>query len=161
MVKRAEAPDDPLLDFARLLTEAAETLVTTLADATRHAPPPRLSALQWQALRVVRRSPGLNLTRLADEVGAAAPAASRLCDRLEAAGLLRREQQPVNRREIGLFLTKHGHEAVEALADQRARVIHDILAHMDPDERAQLLAGLRAFARAAGGPAEGTGPVPS
>ncbi|MET9803539.1 MarR family transcriptional regulator [Streptomyces sp. NPDC006368] len=147
-LRHAGLPEDPLYDFARAVAEAAEALVTTWAGAAQATSPPRLSALQWQALLSVRRSPGINLTCLAEAAGAVVPAASRLCDRLEAAGLLRREQQPPNRREIGLFLTTPGHDAVNALVEQRSRAIHQVLTAVAPGQRAQLLAGLNAFAHA-------------
>ncbi|MBT2493970.1 MarR family transcriptional regulator [Streptomyces sp. ISL-96] len=145
---RAGPPDDPLHDFAVQVAEAAEAVVVAWAQAS-HSASPRLSALQLEALLIARRSPGINLTGLADEVGAAPPAVSRLCDRLEAAGLLRREPAKTSRREIGLVLTLAGNELIDALFARRYALFGDILARMPPAEREHLRAGLLAFSKAA------------
>ncbi|WP_455361344.1 MarR family winged helix-turn-helix transcriptional regulator [Streptomyces sp. SYSU K21746] len=145
--------EDPLHDVARQVAEAAEALMSTWAKAAQAALP-RLSSLQSQALLIARRSPGINLTGLAAEVGAAPPTASRLCDRLEAAGLLRRERAPGNRREVGLTLTLHGHEMVDALFARRTAAICEVLSRVPAARRGELLAGLRAFAEAAVDPGD-------
>ncbi|MFF1556174.1 MarR family winged helix-turn-helix transcriptional regulator [Streptomyces sp. NPDC058279] len=118
--------------------------------------PPRLSNLQVRALVVVLRLPGINLTRLAEEIGTGAPATSRLCDRLEAAGLLKRRRLEDNRREIGLTLTLHGQEAINRLHDLRSEAAREVLGRMPSDQRQNLLDGLRAFAKAVEG--DDTGP---
>ncbi|MFD3656469.1 MarR family winged helix-turn-helix transcriptional regulator [Streptomyces sp. NPDC058620] len=130
------------------MAEAAEAVVAAWAQAS-HAATPRLSALQLEALLITRRKPGTNLTRLADEVGAAPPAVSRLCDRLEAAGLLRREPGRTSRREIGLVLTAAGHELIDALLARRYARFGEVLSRMPSAERADLLTGLLAFSKAA------------
>ncbi|GAA1523069.1 hypothetical protein GCM10009730_34120 [Streptomyces albidochromogenes] len=147
-MERAGPPDDAAGDLAPRVTAAAEAVVSTWTQATRTASP-RLSALQLEALLIVRRWPGINLTGLAEEVGAAPPAVSRLCDRLEAAGLLRREPAPTSRREIGLVLTLQANELIDALFARRHEMFAAVLGRMRPAERRQLLSGLLAFARAA------------
>lgn len=113
--------------------------------------PPRLSNLQVRALALVRRAPGVNLTRLAEEVGAGPPATSRLCDRLEAAGLLKRRRSEGNRREIGLTLTRHGLETLDHLQELRAEALDQVSSRMPSDQRRNLVDGLRAFAKAVSG----------
>lgn len=147
-MNRAGGSDDPLYDTAREIAAAAGAL----ADVWEHASqstPPRLSTLQLRALLAVGGSPRINLTRLAEEVGATAPAASRLCDRLEAAGLLRRERAFMDRREIVLSLTQHGREVIELLAERRCRAVYEVLKHVPAEQREELLNGLRAFTQAA------------
>ncbi|MFJ4778085.1 MarR family winged helix-turn-helix transcriptional regulator [Streptomyces sp. NPDC088762] len=145
---RAESAQDPLYEVSREVADAAEALVDCWTRAGQNVAP-RLSALQVRALLAVRRSPGVNLSRLAEMVGASVPAASRLCDRLEAAGLLRRDRAATDRREIGLSLTKDGGDALLFLSERRAEDLHDVLRNMPDEERDLLLAGLRAFTRAA------------
>ncbi|WP_411102890.1 MarR family winged helix-turn-helix transcriptional regulator [Streptomyces sp. cmx-4-9] len=137
-------PEDALAVMAQDVAKAAAALVD-LWDRTAHAASPRLSSLQLRALMVTRRSPGINLTGLADEVGASPPAASRLCDRLEAAGLLRRRRNPDDRREVGLVLTTHGHDTVDELHERRRSALQEVLAGMPPADRRHLLDGLQAF----------------
>ncbi|MGW0362917.1 MarR family winged helix-turn-helix transcriptional regulator [Streptomyces sp. NPDC002990] len=133
--------------MAQEVADAAAALVD-LWERTAHTASPRLSSLQLRALTVTRRSPGINLTRLAEEVGAGAPAASRLCDRLEAAGLLRRQRSTDRRREVGLILTQRGHETVERLYERRSQALREVLLDMPADHRQHLLDGLRAFTEA-------------
>lgn len=145
---RAGLPEDPLSAAARDVATSVARLVD-LWDRAALTTSPRLSSLQLRALTVTRRSPGINLTRLAEEVGAGVPAASRLCDRLEAAGLLRRRRSSDNRREVGLVLTQHGHETVDRLYERRSQALREVLSGMPPDHRRSLREGLRAFTEAA------------
>jgi DNA-binding MarR family transcriptional regulator len=106
----------------------------------------RLSLHQLRALRALEATPGANLTMLADRLDAGLPTVSRLCDRLEAAGLLLRDAAPHNRREIQLSLTAHGRDVLAEVAALRARALTEVVQAMEPDDRAALEHGLRAFA---------------
>ncbi|MGW1949906.1 MarR family winged helix-turn-helix transcriptional regulator [Streptomyces sp. NPDC001940] len=145
---RAGPPNEVSHGVTTEMTEALEALISCWQHASRPLSP-QLSVLQLQALLVARRYPGINLTGMAREVGAAPPAASRLCDRLEAAGLLRREPAPTSRREIGLLLTLQGNDMLDTVFAQRAEWVGDVLSRMPPGSRRQLLTGLRAFVQAA------------
>ncbi len=119
----------------------------------------RLSPHQLRALRILEAEPGLNLTTLAEGMDIGLPTASRLCDRLEAAGLLERLLHPLKRREVQLVLTARGRQVLSEVAERRAQALTAALAAMTPGERTALSAGLRAFRSAqegaekeAGGP---------
>ncbi|MFJ3492488.1 MarR family winged helix-turn-helix transcriptional regulator [Streptomyces sp. NPDC086091] len=120
---------------------------TLVADwlGTAEETVPRLPARQLLALRTVRRSPELNLTALAEQIGVALPAASRLCDRLEAAGLLERTVQPRNRREVQLVLTPYGRRVLADVTDRRVHLLATAFAAMTPSQRAALETGLTAY----------------
>lgn len=109
---------------------------------------PQLSVSQLRALDIVGRAERINLTGLADSAGMAMPSASRLCDRLEAAGLLERTAAPGNRREVGLMLTAVGRQTLDDVAAQRQRDLVAVLRGMPPDQVLALAEGLRAFHRA-------------
>ncbi|MGW2995375.1 MarR family winged helix-turn-helix transcriptional regulator [Streptomyces sp. NPDC001193] len=148
-MSRPEPFEGPLYETAREVADASGALTDACEQASQSASP-RLSALQLRALTAVRGSPRINLTRLAEEVGAAAPATSRLCDRLEAAGLLSRSRVDVaDRREIVLTVTQSGREILEIVADRRTKAVHEILKRLSPRQRQDLLHGLQAFADAA------------
>lgn len=106
----------------------------------------RLSPHQLRALHALEATPGANLTLLADRLDAGLPTVSRLCDRLEAAGLLLRDPAPHNRREIQLSLTAHGRDVLAEVAELRTRALTEVVQAMEPDDRAALERGLRAFA---------------
>ncbi|MEU1332605.1 MarR family transcriptional regulator [Streptomyces sp. NPDC005865] len=146
---RAASSDESLNVLARQVSEHAEALVEVWSEAARAADP-RLSSLQLQALLITHRCPGINLTGMAERVGAAPPTVSRLCDRLEAAGLLMRHRATTNRREIGLTLTARGREMLDALSERRFRAIRGVLQHVPAAQREALVAGLRSFTDATG-----------
>jgi DNA-binding MarR family transcriptional regulator len=127
---------------------AAEALVAAF-DAAREGARTRLSNSQLQALLVVERQEGLNLRALADELGAMLSSASRLCDRLVAAGMIERMAGQVDRREIALVLTGAGRRVLEQLRADRRDRLEEILARMSAAGRAALLRGLREFELAA------------
>ncbi|MFD8306918.1 MarR family winged helix-turn-helix transcriptional regulator [Streptomyces sp. NPDC059690] len=108
----------------------------------------RLSPHQLRALRILEAEPGQNLTALAEGMDIGLPTASRLCDRLEAAGLLERLLHPLKRREVQLVLTGRGRQVLSEVAERRAQALAAALATMTPGERAALSGGLRAFRNA-------------
>jgi len=138
---------------ARQVADAVESLVACWLTAAEEAPP-RLPARQLHALRTVRGRPELNLTALAEHLGVGLPTASRLCDRLEAAGLLERTVPPQSRREVQLVLTAYGHRVLADVAERRVRRLTSVFEAMTPAQRAALEHGLFAFhqARTATGP---------
>jgi DNA-binding MarR family transcriptional regulator len=129
--------------------DAEATALVALFEAARVQASTRLSASQLQALLVVEDDEGLNLGTLADRLGVILSSASRLCDRLVAAGMLEREPGPTDRREVCLTLTADGRDVLAGLrADRRGRLA-GVLASMTPAGRDALLRGLREFARIA------------
>jgi DNA-binding MarR family transcriptional regulator len=105
----------------------------------------RLSPHQLRALRILESEPGLNLTALAEGMDIGPPTASRLCDRLEAAGLLERLLHPHKRREVQLVLTNRGRQVLAEVAARRSQALAMVLAAMDLGERTALSRGIRAF----------------
>lgn len=155
---QARAEGDGPDAAASQIADAVERLSQLWSDAAQRASL-RLSAHQLRGLRVLEASPGLNLTGLAERMDIGLPTASRLCDRLEAAGLLERELHPHRRREVRLSLTGHGRRLLTEVASERARALATPLAAMRTAERAALVQGMRAFLRAQRhGPARGTDP---
>jgi DNA-binding MarR family transcriptional regulator len=144
----ATTADGSVVDLPTAVDAEAETLMA-IFELAREQAQTRLSASQLQALLVVSRDEGLNLRALADGLGVILSSASRLCDRLIAAGMLDREPSPVDRREVCLRLTTAGRELLEDLRDDRRRRIEEVLDGMAPAARGALLRGLREFTRAA------------
>ena len=90
----------------------------------------------------------LNLSQLAEALGALPSSASRLCDRLEA-GLLTRDTGRESRRAVSLRLTGDGEALLEQARRSRREQIAQVLEAMPPSARAQLAEGLAAFQQAA------------
>ncbi|MEU5277958.1 MarR family transcriptional regulator [Streptomyces asoensis] len=141
---QAKEPGDGPRAVALEIADAVEGLADLWAVAAQDAPL-RLSLHQLRALRALESAPGLNLTALAERLDIGMPTASRLCDRLEAAGLLERTSHPHNRREVQLSLTTHGRLVLGEVADRRARALAAVLGGMDPTDLAALRGGLKAF----------------
>ncbi|MER7408194.1 MarR family winged helix-turn-helix transcriptional regulator [Streptomyces sp. NPDC000070] len=161
---RARRPGDGPEAVAAQIADAVESLTALWSVAAQDASL-RLSLHQLRALRALEAAPGLNLTALADRLDIGLPTASRLCDRLAAAGLLERAPHPDTRREVQLWLTTHGQHVLGDVAGRRAQALTRALAAMEPGERAALSRGLRGFlaardaeSRRIGG-ADGTDPA--
>src|SRR5437870_1969274 len=91
-------------DLAAAVEAAAEALVIVWGRGTEGVYP-QVSPSQLRALLVIERHQSITLGKLADELGAIPSSASRLCDRLEAAGLVVRRAGLADRREVSLELT--------------------------------------------------------
>nr|WP_229900294.1 MarR family transcriptional regulator [Streptomyces capoamus] len=146
---RAEGSGDESSAGAREIADAVECLANLWSLAAQEAAV-RLSLHQLRALRTLEAAPELNLTGLAERLDIGLPTASRLCDRLEAAGMLERALHPRNRREVQLRLTGQGRRVLGDVARRRTQALAGVLAHMAPPERAALVRGMKAFLRAQG-----------
>ncbi|MET7878681.1 MarR family winged helix-turn-helix transcriptional regulator [Micromonospora profundi] len=141
-------PPDPETSMAAALDAAAGALLSVW-DSAREATANRLSGVQLRAVMVVEHHDGINLRRLSTQLDMLLSSASRLCDRLVAAGMLEREPGRFDRREISLHLTPEARRLLAELrADRQARLAA-VLAEMSAAGRAALLRGVRDFDEAA------------
>lgn len=136
-------------EAAELLAQALESLITVWGRA-QEAFGTTVSPTQLRALTIISRSSGVPLHVLAQEMGTVPSVASRLCDRLDSAGLVHRELDPGNRRKITLRLTADGEALMGAIRDRRANDLAVTLAQMTATDRDALVAGMLAFRQAAG-----------
>ncbi|GIJ67319.1 hypothetical protein Voc01_022360 [Virgisporangium ochraceum] len=147
-------PDIPDVDVgdpaavAAAVEAATRALVITLGRAEEEILP-RVSVSQLRALLIISRQAPTNLNQLAEELGAIPSSASRLCDRLVAAGLVTRRTGIIDRREVELRVSAEGQRLVDQLRETRVAELATVLATMPPDGQRALLVGLREFQRAA------------
>jgi len=120
-----------------------ELSVGVLSEMEENVSPSHLRALQS-----LHRLGGAKVTALGDALGVPASTASRISDRLTAAGLITREVAADNRRATWLELTPAGHSVLDDLAGARAEALDRVAAAMTADERAALLVGAEGFAHA-------------
>jgi DNA-binding MarR family transcriptional regulator len=127
---------------------SAETGLAVLIEACERAVEElgSLPPAQMRALLTIDQAGSLNLSRLAGALGASASAASRLCDRMQAAGLLTRDRAAASRREIVLIPTESGRQLAEWVRSRRRAALRDVLQTMSPDGREALAQGLRELA---------------
>lgn len=142
-------PERPDKGIAAAVDGAAGSLLGVWMAAQERAAA-QLSTSQLRALMVVEQCDGVNLRGLAAAMGILLSSASRLCDRLVAAGVLEREPGRVDRREIALHLTPAGRRLLDQLRADRRGMIEAVLSGMSPAGRQALLRGLQEFEAVAG-----------
>src|SRR4051812_24916520 len=140
--------DDHVTDVAAAVESAVEPLVSVL-DSARDAQTPTVPPAQLRVLSIISDNRHTNMSRLADALDVVPSSASRLCDRLEAAGLLRRVPDPRDRREVRLVPTPAARRLLEELRERRRSAIAEVMERMSPARRADLVRALAAFDDAA------------
>ena len=135
-------------EVAAAVESAVESILAVL-DRARLAQTPAVPPAQLRVLTVVERNRHTNMSRLADALEVVPSSASRLCDRLEATGLLRRIPDPRDRREVRLELTPTAVRLLTELRDRRRTALAEVLELMAPGERQELVRALAAFDAAA------------
>ncbi|MFE3518534.1 MarR family winged helix-turn-helix transcriptional regulator [Streptomyces sp. NPDC059166] len=144
-------PDHRSREAAREGSEFVELLEVLWEQGREAVPTGPVSPSQLRVLYTLDREEGINLRMLAEALGSASPSVSRLCDRLQATGLVERTPSPVSRRELELRLTSHGKAYLVDLRMRREEVLMSTIDAMPAKARRALLEGLRAFRNAAAG----------
>lgn len=142
----ADQPSHPAAGVACEVIELLEVLWERGRDAVPATP---VSPSQLRVLHVLHEEDGINLRRLGDVLEATASSVSRLCDRLEAMGLLERLPSPVSRRELELHLTPRAESYLTDLRARRERALLGVLDRMPATARRNLVKGLEGFRTAA------------
>ncbi|MFF4212178.1 MarR family winged helix-turn-helix transcriptional regulator [Streptomyces sp. NPDC001796] len=105
--------------------------------------PEGITALQYTALTVLERHDGLSAAQLARDSFVTAQSMADLVRSLESRGLVRRERNPRNRRELLILLTDTGRELLARVAppvrELEERMVRDLTSHQ-ADQFRQALA---------------------
>jgi DNA-binding MarR family transcriptional regulator len=130
-----------------------ETAVTVLRNACERAIDELGGAVpgdQLRALLVFDDAGGsLDLSRLAAELTASVSATSRMCDRMQEAGLLTVEDATSRRAGPGGMLTGSGRRLARWTRDRQRAALSDVVNSMRPQARDALVYGLGELAAAA------------
>lgn len=137
---------EQVAEAACAASELLEVLWGRGADAAPSGP---VSPSQLRALLVIEEHEGANLRTLSEVLGSRPSSLSRLCDRMEAMGLVQRSPSPTSRREVELRLTRRGHVVLDEYRAFRSREVEAVLEQMDPSDIMMLAEGLAAFRTAA------------
>jgi DNA-binding MarR family transcriptional regulator len=105
-------------DAPHVLAARLRLSMVRLSRQLRRMDPSELTITQFSALATVVRNGPLGVGHLAEIEGLPSPAATRLADKLELAGLVTRRMNPADRRGVQLFATPEGTELLE----RRARI---------------------------------------
>jgi DNA-binding MarR family transcriptional regulator len=137
---------EQVAEAARAASELLEVLWGRGQEAAPSGP---VSPSQLRALLVIEGHEGANLRTLSEVLGSRPSSLSRLCDRMEAMGLVHRSPSPTSRREVELRLSMRGHKALDEYRAFRAREVELVLQQMEPAQILALAEGLDAFRAAA------------
>ncbi|MEV4280983.1 MarR family winged helix-turn-helix transcriptional regulator [Actinoplanes xinjiangensis] len=142
---------DRATEIAAAVESSVEALVAVLERA-RLAQQPNVPPAQLRVLTIVAGNRHTNMSRLAEALDVVPSSASRLCDRLEATGLLRRVADPRDRREVRLLLTSASRRLLSDLRERRQAALAEVLDRMPAGTQQDLLRALQAFGAAATAP---------
>ena len=92
---------------------------------------------------------GLRVGEVARELGVTLPTVTAVMDRLVERGLVRRDEDPVDRRQHVCRLTPDGKALLHRLMAGRRAFTTALLAHLDEDELAAFLRGMQVLMAAA------------
>ena len=135
-------------DFVTSLLVASRVLVGVSARSLAEVED-TVTLTQFRTLVVLDSSGEISLLRLAEILDVNPSTAMRMIDRLLAANLVTRRDNPANRRQVLLGLTDEGRRLVRSVTAKRRREIKRIVSTMPAGQRADLAEALRAFSRAA------------
>lgn len=93
-----------------------------------------ITALQYTALTVLERHEGLPAAQLARDSFVTAQSMADMVRTLEKGGLIRRERNSHNRRELLIHLTDAGRQLLAAVADQVAELEERMVSSLTPEE---------------------------
>ena len=140
---------------------ASELLEVLWGRGQEAAPSGPVSPSQLRALLVIEAHEGANLRTLSDVLGSRPSSLSRLCDRMEAMGLVARSPSPTSRREVELRLSRRGRTFLDEYRAFRTHEVELVLDRMEPSDVVTLAEGLSAFRAAAGERFGGLGNAPA
>ncbi|MEU9417341.1 MarR family transcriptional regulator [Streptomyces sp. NPDC048272] len=148
-------------------TVAVAELLEVLLARGQDAATPAISPSQLRALLVVEGTEGINLRTLGAMLGSRPPSVTRLCDRMEAMGLLTRSRSRTSGREVELHPTRQGRLLLDEYRAIRLRELSAVLDLMEPAAIEALIVGLTGLRQAAadlfaaGARAPGAGATPA
>lgn len=149
---RAQTDHPDEIDELVTAVLTASRVLVGVSAASLAAVEDTVTLTQFRTLVVLHSRPTMNLNSLADELGVNASTAMRMIDKLLAAGLVTRRENPANRREVQLEPTASGRRLVGKVTARRRARIAQIVAAMPASDRSGLVDALAAFGRAAGEP---------
>ncbi len=104
-----------------------------------------LTTGQLRLLFLLKQQPGVTSGELASRLAVTPPTITGIIDRLVRLALVRREEDPADRRLVRNFLTGEGDNVCDRLEHKAEQFMHRILMEMAPAEVESLATGLRAF----------------
>lgn len=108
----------------------------------RSSGPATVNLARFEILKATASTPDCRVQDLADQLRITVGAASRLTDRIESDGLVRRSPHPTDRRSSKIELTERGRIALARTETAVEQALEELLGTMDENELAVLTAFL-------------------
>jgi DNA-binding MarR family transcriptional regulator len=126
-------------ELSRCWRELGRTMTSRRLVASLQPSRARLTPTKLHALDVVAEQGGCRIGDLARRLGLDDTTATRLVDRLEAAGLAKRQSEEGDRRATVVVLTAAGGKLVRQTQERRRTFFRDVLDVLEPDEQDELV----------------------
>jgi DNA-binding MarR family transcriptional regulator len=146
----ANAPLLPTTDDAVDAILAASRALVAVAARSLAGLPDGVTLPQYRALVVLASRGPQTVGALAEALDVAPSTATRLCDRLVAKRLIRRQPSPESRREVLVSLASRGRGIVDRVTVRRRRDIEEIVARLDVGDHTAVVDAFERFTEAAG-----------
>ncbi|RYP82985.1 MarR family transcriptional regulator [Nocardioides guangzhouensis] len=140
-------------ELVEAFLEASRALVAVAVRSIATAPV-EVTLPQWRVLVLLSSLGQQTVGELAVELGVNSSNATRVCDRLEQLGLVRRRRSSADRRIVRVALTAEGTRVVEAVVSRRREDVRDVVERMSDLDAARAARALEAFAAVALEPAD-------
>ncbi len=121
-------PPEPLEPLEALMR--ASRVITAVVAGSLARDEDVVTMPQMRVLVLVASRADVGASAVAETLGIHLSSASRICERLVAAGLLTRREAPADRRQIELGLTPAGAELIASIMDDRRTAFAAMLAGM-------------------------------
>jgi DNA-binding MarR family transcriptional regulator len=138
----ARAVDGDLdMALVKAINAVLPRLHRTMRNAvTRAEGENRLTMPQLRCLQAVAAEPGPALTtQLARQLQVTAPTVTNMIDGLVERGLVERQPDPDNRRQVLLTITVAGRDVMRRYEGVMANRLRDLIVHLDQNQKSRLL----------------------
>ncbi len=134
--------DQPTNPLGYLLHEVSRLMRKQFDQTAR---PLGMTRAQWLPLALIAKHEGIRQAQLAELVEVEPMTIARTVDRLEAAGLVRREPDPTDRRAYRLVATEAAMPLIEEIREVAKQIWRDALAGVSEEDQAALARALLAI----------------
>ena len=136
--ERVQIKSDALIDYIKELDYVFSRLIYRVRVLHNRYTVDEITDTQYVVLRSLRKAP-CNTSFLAHMLGVTLSAVTALINRLHKMGLVTRERQEQDRRQVWISITDKGLQVLENVEERRNLLFALYLSRVPEDEREQLL----------------------
>ena len=126
-------------ECAQELLEVVPLVMRAIRAEMRSHRSPDISVSQFRTLLFLSRKPGVSLSAVADHIGLTLPSMSKMIDGLVARRLVKRREDPADRRRVTLSLTREGKAMGEAARAAAQSALADRLSELGAGHRTKVV----------------------